>query len=276
MKSTSKPFIEIINKEHFLSNHFFSRPYNGLNEYVSHYWETNLEFKRPSLLEEKFLPLASYSMIVNLGSPYRLFFDDKLYTIEGDVIVTRSRPVKYIYVRGNKIFGIHFSADLLSLFYKQGDPSNFPHVSNLKECDEQLEVLARSIKMADDFETRTSISNKYLMDWEKKLAETKKTQLRYVVANTRDIEASVIDSMNIKEAAMNNSLTVRSFERYYLNTIGITPKYYWRIIRFRKAIAHFFADQKKFFPKEFGYHSYAHFYKEAIEMTGEAPVDLKK
>jgi AraC-like DNA-binding protein len=78
-------------------------------------------------------------------------------------------------------------------------------------------------------------------------------------------------------------LSVKQFERKFIERVGITPKYFSRIIRFEKAYR-----MKNMYPLkdwlsialECGYHDYQHLTKDYIEFTGQTPyafhlIDLK-
>jgi AraC-like DNA-binding protein len=70
-------------------------------------------------------------------------------------------------------------------------------------------------------------------------------------------------------------LSVKQFERKFMERVGFSPKYFLRIVRFEKAYR-----TKNIFPfkdwltiaLECGYHDYQHLVKDYIEFTGQTPV----
>jgi AraC-like DNA-binding protein len=69
-------------------------------------------------------------------------------------------------------------------------------------------------------------------------------------------------------------VTYASMRRYFLATLGVTPKFTQRTIRFKKALQAYRQHGYKFYYEDFGYTDFSHFAKEARAFTGKSPLEL--
>lgn len=69
-------------------------------------------------------------------------------------------------------------------------------------------------------------------------------------------------------------VTYPSLRRYFLSTLGITPKFVQKTIRFRKALQQYKMSGYNFYYEDFGYTDFSHFVKDARALTGKSPLEL--
>ena len=81
-------------------------------------------------------------------------------------------------------------------------------------------------------------------------------------------------TIRIDEIADHAALSVRQYERRFLEEVGLTPKLFARTTRFQRAL-----DAKRFFPErswlsiahEFGYFDQMHMVRDFQRLGGDAP-----
>lgn len=69
-------------------------------------------------------------------------------------------------------------------------------------------------------------------------------------------------------------VTYASLRRYFLSTLGVTPKFAQKTIRFKKALQEYRSRGYNFYYEDFGYTDFSHFAKEAKALTGSSPLEL--
>ncbi|QJB38503.1 helix-turn-helix domain-containing protein [Chitinophaga oryzae] len=69
-------------------------------------------------------------------------------------------------------------------------------------------------------------------------------------------------------------VTYASLRRYFLSTLGVTPKFAQKTIRFKKALQEYRSCGYNFYYEDFGYTDFSHFAKDARALTGSSPLEL--
>lgn len=69
-------------------------------------------------------------------------------------------------------------------------------------------------------------------------------------------------------------VTYPSLRRYFLSTVGVTPKFAQKTIRFKKALQEYRLRGYNFYYEDFGYTDFSHFAKDAKALTGSSPLAL--
>ncbi len=69
-------------------------------------------------------------------------------------------------------------------------------------------------------------------------------------------------------------VTYASLRRYFLATVGVTPGYAQKTIRFKKALHKYRYSGYNFHYEDFGYTDFPHFVKDARALTGCSPLEL--
>jgi AraC-like DNA-binding protein len=120
---------------------------------------------------------------------------------------------------------------------------------------------------ARNFEEMASILNQYL------LKQLSKINVKYLPFDTQ-LQAKNIHHFSVDQLASNSCLSTRQFERKFLDSVGVSPKIYLRVVRFNHALI-----LKKNFPSkkwidityEMGYFDQMHFLKDFKQFTGIPP-----
>lgn len=69
-------------------------------------------------------------------------------------------------------------------------------------------------------------------------------------------------------------ITYASLRRYFLEQVGVTPKYCQKVMRFKSALRAYRMAGYDFNHGDFGYADFSHFCKDARNLTGAAPAQL--
>jgi hypothetical protein len=70
------------------------------------------------------------------------------------------------------------------------------------------------------------------------------------------------------------NITYASLRRYFLEQVGVSPKYCQKVIRFKAALQAYRTFGYHFNYPGFGYSDFSHFCKDAKGLTGKAPLEL--
>lgn len=171
-----------------------------------------------------------------------------------DVIVCSFRP-QGIY----RLYNIpieHFNNNLLPVDALMGNDG-----ARLKE---QLQ------EAGDDDLTKTTILNHYFIKMANRIDHSHASPIAYA----QDIIFANKGNINIEQLADNISITRRSLERNFVKEVGMTPKYFARVLRINYAFT-----QKQVNPycqwqdiiHNCGYFDQSHFIKEFKHFTGSTP-----
>jgi AraC-like DNA-binding protein len=137
--------------------------------------------------------------------------------------------------------------------------------SYIKEVNEQL-------FHSPDFKTMIQVVEKFLI---KAAAKQQKEVHRLDQVSNQVLTMKEVVSVDwmAKESYLSN----RQLERKFLDRMGVTPKYFSRLVRFENA----FRMKNQFPDKDWlsiaihcGYHDYQHLVKEYQEFTGKTPTEF--
>lgn len=111
----------------------------------------------------------------------------------------------------------------------------------------------------------------------KKLSSQKHKHYTGVIASTSDSIFKNKGLVSVDSLAYDANMSLRNFERRFIDEVGMTPKLYIRITRFFNAV-----ENKMMYPQknwtaithESGYFDQAHFIKECREFSSRTPEEL--
>ena len=133
------------------------------------------------------------------------------------------------------------------------------------------EILSSLINIAignQSFETKVNLIENWFLHFlkDKKLPKSKGEQILKLILEKQG-------QISLEEASDNSGISTRSLERYFKKHVGVSPKFYTRIVRF----SHIFnlIQNEKFNWSDIsflaGYYDQSHFIKNFKEYTGESP-----
>jgi len=133
--------------------------------------------------------------------------------------------------------------------------------------------LERLLGDASDFRERVRIADEFLLPY----STGARPYDRISAAASQILHAS--GNARISELAREAGLSVRQFERCFLQQVGVHPKLYARIIRFEAALDSKARSGTKSWTEvahEFGYYDQMHMVHDFEDSTGGAPTDVLK
>lgn len=251
----------------------FRRPCEELAPYIEFFSETSIEASRYYIGAEKFeiklFPSYCPTIWLNLGRPYLLKNGKKWETIDQstDVFVLRNETIERVASYDDHIFTIKFyPGTLKSIFGINQSKITGTSVDIHELIPAQL---LKKIKNLGNFNDRVALLEKLFIE---KLNENKNEKEAYYLGNIQHavnlFNASGLEIKN-SQLAEQLALTEKSLYRYFINTIGTSPKNYMAMIRIRAALPAYIKDIKNFTPYEYGYFDRSNFYKSVTNFTGE-------
>jgi AraC-like DNA-binding protein len=142
--------------------------------------------------------------------------------------------------------------------------------------DKNNELLTEQLKSCVDIYAMAAYMNSFLM---KKLLAQKHKVYTGIIAN---IAGLILDNKGLVSPdtlALYGSMSLRNFERRFLNDVGIPPKLYARITRFYNAVENKMLHPNKpwtIIAYENGYYDQSHFIKEVKLFSSKSPDELFK
>lgn len=259
----SSPAIDILNRSYFAKQYHFMRPAADLADHIAAYWV--LDLRRPVLQQHQFqeVLLANMfsSLVLNMGTPFDIENEAGEcvhHCRESVVIGYHTHAVSYRHYAHNFLVGIKFKpASFNYLFHiRGGDISR-----GLLSADTAIPSLHRLEAVL--YETRYPDAIAPLLDQFLRplLQQPHDRPFDYVL---RSLQAPVLQAAGyqLQSLAQQLYLTPRTLERYFNQSLDISPKQCFRILRFRHALEYYVQDGYKADWETLGYHDFSHFRKE--------------
>lgn len=252
------------------------KPSQGLSNYVESYWHIGMadspdKASAPNIC----IPKGTVEIIVTLNDGKTEVLSANGWELLDDVIVVgiHSCPVTWRIYGGTKKFGIRLKPETFVLLFGMPVATLYQKYASLKSLTgTRLDWFIEMLRHAPDTNARIAIVESFLY---KKLA----------ISKTRDNVLSQAirkiwkEEGNITTASLSKSIFIgeRQLQRLFKNTVGISPKLYSRIVRFRSAYEQAQSGKSPGWTDvayNLGYTDQAHFVKEFKSFTGCTPTAL--
>ncbi len=235
------------------------KPHPGLADYIDAYWIS--EGVEKQCVKGIILPDNCIDLIFNLGEKYEThngaltMYPEKTY-----LVGTMTTFKESIMHASNKLVGVRFKPSAFSSFY------SFASLNEIKDTTIEFEQT-----LSPDIHKIQKHSISYLNEFFLK-GLTKRTHNLF--KTVRDIEiANGLISMHI--LAKQNSMTIRQLERNFKKHIGISPKEFANIVRFKTALSKIKHNRNQQslldIAYECGYYDHAHLSNEIKRYAGIVP-----
>ena len=135
-------------------------------------------------------------------------------------------------------------------------------------------VITEQLESCDDIVTMATFMNVYFT---RKLFSQKHKHYTGVIASTSDHIFKNRGLVTVDSLAYSANMSVRNFERRFIDQVGMSPKLYARITRFFLALENKMMHPEKSWTNichENGYFDQSHFIKECKEFSASAPEQL--
>ncbi|MEO9869338.1 DUF6597 domain-containing transcriptional factor [Ekhidna sp.] len=239
-------------------------PARLLKDLVKEYWI--FEDLDHASSTQKIIPDGYSEIIIHYGDPYEINLRGSWESQSS--FLFSSQISKYFHLRNtgiSKMIGIklHPTA-FFELFHKE--------VSNYTDQVISLDHLTsvgelEKLKAAYSINDKVELAENWLLDHLKDISE--QTKIRKCISMIFDSHGMI----EIEEISQKINLSTRQVERLFKKVVGLTPKFYSRIIRFNY-IFEVMKEQKDSWVKtalQSGYFDQSHFIKNFKEFTGEEP-----
>ncbi len=264
--------VELLHKDHFISNYKIFRPHGQLSRYVECFWETDFTdvFKhQPGGFCNVFLPNVGYTYLIHLGTPFSLELNGSSFSIKTDAFVPRNHAAIVRHRLGNHVFGIKFR---VSPIYLLRDVNFFEYRNFIFPLTYLFDdIIIKEVKSATSFQQRVEIVCSYYNRIIKAKKETAAVRLvgniLYGWQNESNFDGS------IKQVGVAHKVNTRVLRGYFETTIGISPKQAFQIVRMRKAIERLLMDPASFDLSSFSYHNKSHFLRHLKAFLADSRVD---
>jgi AraC-like DNA-binding protein len=238
------------------------KPHNQLASYIDAYWDITCDEGVTSI--NKVLPDGCLDIIINIGDDFRNDYDGlvlksgKAYLCGA---ITNYREAKTSHE--TRLAGIRFKPSAFSYFYA---------FSSLHEVTDNIVELSNKFTptintFSKDFPTA------FDSFYHNKLTQPKRSLLPVIETITK-----CHGSISVYELATQHCTTVRQLERHFKYDIGLSPKEFINIIRYRFAQQLIQMDHPEKtlsdIAFECGYYDQAHLNREIKKYTGVVPTSL--
>lgn len=261
--------IEFIHREHFEFRYSRTWATQDLSPYIDFCWETNFEGLSdiyPNGFSDVLFPNIGYSYLINLGTPFKVHLENKVFEIKMDGFLPRHDRITAQHYGGNKIFGIKFKICPI-IFEKDVDFSEYKkHIYPLTYLIDRKVV--EHLRNASSFRHRSDI----VLEHYKTLIDKHAGSLKYVTTVTDILKGCVATNRydSIKTVADNYRINKRTLQRYFEASTSFSTKQALQNIRIRKAITQLLNAPSYFNYKDFGYYDYSHFCKHLKQFLSPA------
>ncbi len=248
------------------------QPSHALSRHVKCFWALSIDELDAVGEPETVLPDGSLEIVFNLADRFRRFHaDGKVEVQPRAIVVGQMRRFVKIQPTGKvDLFGVRFQTAGAYHFFKCS-------LSDLTEKIVELDaILGRShsdleeqMHSAASTDERVAIIKKLLLGSLKLPGSHEK-----VVEVVKDHIVRNDGVVSIHQTARQFGVSQRQLERHFKQMVGVSPKFYSRIIRLQSIVAASQfqrSDDLSDLALRFGYYDQSHFVREFSEFAGKSP-----
>ena len=247
------------------------KPSNTLVNYIECYWICQAPFMTMSPLE-RLIPGGRIEMILNFGNPMQFLMPDNL---------SDGKAVTHAHVMGQRSHICYTKqngdTDLMGVRFKPGGISAFtklPAADLLNQLIPAEYVLGTTLKDWKDRlrEKKNDADRIYLLD-QLIIQISKGTTAEWTSCNKAVDTIRKSSPIFVNVLCNENESYYKKMERTFLKYVGYTPKHYYRIVRFNKALRQMYESKKSLTSicYDCGYYDQSHFIKDFRQFTGTTP-----
>ena len=211
-----------------------SKPTAYLSQYVKQYWELNNCLPSDAVHTQRIIPSGLFELIFYLD--HKPQSSDPRKDINDNIILTgQLKNYHDIKITGNlSLFAIYFLPHGLSMFLEIPINELFNQSVPLRLLiKDKVNKLEDDLLKASNFERKIAVAENFLRK------QIQKNERKYHYERIRFTVNKINQAkgvLQIEDLASTSFLSRKQFERTFLETIGITPKQFLKIVRFQNAI----------------------------------------
>lgn len=244
-------------------------PSGILSNFINCFWMVDSQ-SDATIKTEKIIPDGYPEMIFHYRKPYRANITGSWYQQDKDLMAGQIKNHFYLSNTGESgMIGIKFQPWALKVLF---DTDMSKLTDKVLTIDQELLAQIKPVKQTacgqNAFEDKVS----KIEDWFSAFLSNK----NFHISKGQKATQLIIErkgGITIKEVLDQVGISERSLERYFKDHIGLTPKFYSRVIRFSN-IFHLMHDKSfKWTDITYlaGFYDQSHFIKNFKEFTGEEP-----
>jgi len=242
------------------------QPISSLSQYIKSYWWVDSEGDK-TIHQQKIVPDGFPELIFHYGDPYKINISGE-WQLQGRLLLA-GQIRNHFFLENTGTSGMIGIKMQPTAVYELFGIDMSRLVDRVVTVDEALpsDLLEMLNGLSESFEESIDFVENFLTDY----MESKPTQSTPVKQSVQHI----IDkkgSVRMDELLKESDIAERQLERKFKTAVGLTPKFYSRIIRFTHIFDHI-QNNKDWTDITFdtGYYDQAHFIKNFREFTGESP-----
>ncbi len=248
------------------------RPSILLAKYVKCYWAMRFDGHHGGSDVETILPDGSLEIVFNLADRFRRFHADGAVEIQPrSIVVGQMRRFVRIQPTGNvDLFGVRFHTSGAYHYLKCSLRSL---TDRIVEPDlivgSTFRILEERMNVAGSTAARVDIIERLLLD-----SLPAAGSIEQVVEAVKDHINANNGVVSIRETARRFGVSQRQLERYFQDMVGVSPKFYSRVVRLQSITLASNMDGTADLADlalRHGYYDQSHFIREFAEFSGKSP-----
>lgn len=248
-------------------------PAASLRPYIAHYWS----YAFPSVTREwspwqQCLPAGKAEIIIHLDSGRHLVaYNGRTELLpEAQIIGVHTEPVRWQIPGQSEVFGIQVTMEgFLRLFSRPLGDIGGLYADMRDFCTPAELQLVDLVQSAYSHSERVERLNRFFLS---RLGDPRPAE-RYVIEAVRSLEQRA-GQYSIEALSGEVFIGTRQLQRTFREYVGISPKVYSRIVRFRTAYDYLILHPNAGWAEisyRFGYADQSHFIRDFKQFTGNAP-----
>lgn len=241
-------------------------PPDLLHNFIDYTWVVESNFLPEEERKDVIMPLGHMNLIFNYASDYKVIEGEKEILIPNAAIIGQIKSAKRVQY-GRKLDQIGISlkpAGFISLFNMLGC-SVTERIMDVNEIDSTLNELYLDIKELKGIEEKVK---KIYEHFESKMVS--ETKFQRLCEMTTYVERNC-ENLDIGKMAEFFCISISALERFFKKNVGLTPKTYGDILKFRKNVE----DDVRRKNMQNYYYDQSHLIKKAKKFSGKTVNELE-
>lgn len=243
-----------------------TRPSTKLASLIEWHWRAASDDPTPCI--QKIVPDGYPEFIFHFGDPFRICMNE-VWSEQGQALVA-GQLRKYFFLENTgvtEIFGITFKPTALTHLFQISMGALTDKVVDLSELHHNISGITSCIGRSKKFSDRIKAAENYLLPFITNAPQ------EHVVDKSLAMQREQNGLLSILPMCSSLGITDRHLQRLYRQYVGLTPKYYSRIIRFSTIFAQIKEGKISWADviHASGYYDQSHFIRDFKAFTGEDP-----
>ncbi|WP_114749764.1 helix-turn-helix domain-containing protein [Pleomorphovibrio marinus] len=257
---------------------YYCKPPKSLSRVVKGFWMISGKEGANGFNRVKILPCSGFGIISTLKGEFFYSGQEGILKNYPRSFLVGVRSMDYeVSIFGDyELFGIIFHPEIyhsLHLTSAKELVDNKIALSNIFEKNSSQ--FEEELYFGETFMEKTAVASRYLENHFLLRQKSPDEKFGFLM---RDIHSHLY-LKNVDEISKMCSMSIRNFNRTFLDRMGINPKKYNRIIRFQKIINYFNSERDcpnlTSLAYEFGYVDQSHFIRDFSKLSGTTPLRFK-